>query len=348
MNRQPLNHQPQNRKRPRINPVSWLPPRLPRDARRPLMWLPPLTLIDLPGAGPEDVVVDEHGQVFTGLADGSMVRVDPAGSLVETIARTGGRPLGIELYRDGRLLVCDAERGLLLVDPADGGIQTLVARGEHQLRVCNNAAVASDGTVYFSDSTQRFDLTDWRADLLEHSGTGRLLRRDPDGAVTVLLDGLHFANGVALAPDESFVVVAQTGSYCLDRVWLTGDRAGTRDVFVANLPGFPDNVSTGTDGLFWIAMASPRDRILDILSRRHPVLRRLTWALPERLQPRPKRTVWARALDTSGAMVHDYYGPGEDFYLVTGVREHGGRLYLGSLLAGSMAMLELAAPPAIG
>ena len=74
--------------------------------------------------------------------------------------------------------------------------------GRHALRICNNAAVAADGTIYFSDSTQRFDLEYYTADLIEHSGTGRLLRRTPDGEVDVLLDGLHFANGVALAPDQ--------------------------------------------------------------------------------------------------------------------------------------------------
>ena len=125
---------------------------------------------------------------------------------------------------------------------------------------CNNAAVAADGTIYFTDSSTKFGFEHWRGDLLEHRPTGRLFRRDPDGTLTVLLDGLAFANGVALAADESFVVVAETAGYALRRVWLTGERAGPAEPFGPTLPGFPDNISTGEDGNIWVAIASPRDR----------------------------------------------------------------------------------------
>ena len=161
---------------------------------------------------------------------------------------------------------------------------------------CNNAAVAGDGTVYFSDSSQRFGVDAWKADLLEHSGTGRLLRRGLAAEVTVLADGLQFANGVALAPDGSFVVVAETAAYRLRKVWITGPRAGEAEVFADNLPGFPDNVSTGTDGLFWVAI-NPRDRMLDWLLPRHPRLRQVVWALPDGLQLRPaERGMGVRAV----------------------------------------------------
>ena len=210
------------------------------------------------------------------------------------------------------------------------------------LRLCNNAAVPADGTIYFTDSSGRFDLDFYLADLIEHSGTGRLLRRDPDGTVSTLLSGLQFANGVALAPDESYVVVAQTGSYRLDKVWLTGSRAGERDTLDGNLPGFPDNLSTGSDGLIWVALASPRDRLLDAAHRLHPAIRKTVWALPERLQPKEKRTVWVRAMDgATGRVVHEFYGTPPNFHMVTGVREVDGTVYLGSLQERAIAMFSL-------
>jgi sugar lactone lactonase YvrE len=305
--------------------------------------LPPLRRLEVDGAAPEDVVVDEAGRVVTGVDDGRLLRVGPDGR-VEVVADTGGRPLGIELLGDGRLLVCDARRGLLAVDPAASAVEVLVDRvaGE-PMRFCNNAAVAADGTVYFTDSSRRFGIDHWRADLLEHSGTGRLLRRDPGGAVEVLLDGLQFANGVALAADESFVAVAETGAYRLTRLWLRGERAGRTDLLADNLPGFPDNLSTGPGGLLWVALGSPRNPLLDRLHRRHPALRRAVWALPERLQPKPVRTLWVLAVDAGGAVVHDLQGPGDDYTMVTGVREHGGRLYLGSLAERAVAVLDLPA-----
>src|SRR6266545_2443780 len=267
-----------------------------------------------------------------------LLRIDPRTGLVEPLGSTGGRPLGVELLPDGRLLVCDARRGLLAVAPATGTVEVLVT----PLSFCNNAAVARDGTVFFSDTSRRFGIDHWRADLLEHSGTGRLLRRDPGGSVDVVLDGLQFANGVALAPDESFVAVAETGAYRLKRLWLAGGRAGRDDLLVDNLPGFPDNLSTGADGLIWVALASPRDLRLDLLHPRHPVLRRMLWAVPQRLVPE-QRTVWVMAVDADGVVVHDVQGGHPGYHMVTGVREHAGRLYLGSLVEPAIAVVDLRA-----
>ena len=302
-----------------------------------------MRLIAVGGTGPEDVVVDQAGRVVTGVADGRVLRVDPASGQVEVIANTGGRPLGVELLPDGRLLVCDSRRGLLAVDPGSGAVQCLVDRvAGAAMTFCNNAAVTGDGVIFFSESSRRFGIDHWRADLLEHSGTGRLLRRDPDGTVEVVLDGLQFANGVALAADESFVVVAESGAYRLRRLWLRGHRAGQADVLTDNLPGIPDNLALGTDGLIWMALASPRDPRLDLLHPRHPVLRRAVWALPQRLLPE-RRTLWVQAFDATGEVIHDLQDAGRAYHMVTGVREHHGRLYLGSLVGRSIAVLD---PPA--
>lgn len=321
----------------------WQPPPAPARARRPrsAIALPRLTHIPLPGTGPEDVAVDVLGRVFTGLDDGRILRWD--GDEVVAVANTGGRPLGIEMLGDQRLLVCDARRGLLRVDPEQGSVEELVTQvGGHRLVFCNNAAVGSDGTIYFSDSSRRFSIDHWKGDLIEHSGTGRLLRRDPDGRVDVLLDGLQFANGVALAPDESYVAVAETGAYQVQRLALNGAGAGSTDVLAGNLPGFPDNISTGTDGLIWITIGSRRDAVLDRLHPLPPVLRRLAWAMPERLQPAPVPTVWVLAVNGDGSVVHDFQAPGSaTFSLVTGVREVDGRVYLGSLTSAGMAFFDL-------
>ncbi|WP_192770462.1 SMP-30/gluconolactonase/LRE family protein [Plantactinospora soyae] len=322
--------------------------------------MPSVRLRAVPGHGPEDVAVDSAGRVYTGLADGRLIRLpaddtDPVhegpsrpGASPEVLAETGGRPLGIEIDQEGRLVVCDATHGLLRVDPGTGRLETLVAAGtpvgNAPLRLCNNAAVAGDGSIYFSDSTQRFPLPYWKADLLEHSGTGRLLRLGPDGRCDVVLGGLQFANGVALAADESYVVVAETGAYRLNRVWLTGPHAGQVDRLADNLPAFPDNLARGSDGLIWIAMGSPRNPVLDLLAPRSPALRRAVWALPESLQPKPANTAWVQAVDPDGRVVHDFQATVPGFSMVTGVREHGGTVWLGSLHGDSVAAFDLPIP----
>jgi sugar lactone lactonase YvrE len=291
-----------------------------------------MRVVDVPGYGTEDVLLDDAGRVLTGTEDGRILRISADGGVVETLALTGGRPLGLEWLPDGALLVCDGRRGLLRVDLRTESVDVLVSEVDGvPMRFCNNAAVAADGTIYFTDSACDFDVDNWKGDLLEHSRTGRLLRRDPSGEVEVVVRGLAFANGVALAPDESFVAVAETGAYAVQRLWVTGHRAGSVDPFVESLAGFPDNLSTGTDGLIWVAIGSPRDRALDFLLPRHPVLRKAVWRLPDRVQPQPKRTVRVQAYDASGLLVHDLNGSHERFHMVTGVREHRGTVWVGSL-----------------
>ena len=329
--------------RPPLSPVVWQPPKAPDRAWQPRSAtpLPPLSTLPVPGTGPEDVAVDEQGRIITGLEDGRVLRLSLDGT-VETLYDTGGRPLGIEALGDDRFLICDASRGLLRLSANDGVLETLFTDAAGlPLRVCNNAAVARDGTIYFTDSSQRFALEHWKADLLEHSGTGRLLRVEPGGQPELVLDGLHFANGVALAADESYVAVAETASYCVKRVHLQGSRAGTSDTLIDNLPGFPDNIATGTDGLIWITIASRRDRSVDRLAPLPPLLRKLVWSLPEAWLPAPVPTVWVMAVDAAGSVVHDLQAPGGAMSMVTGVREVDGRVYLGSLVASVVAYFDL-------
>jgi sugar lactone lactonase YvrE len=304
----------------------------------------------VPGQGAEDVLVapagPDEGAVFTGTDDGVIHRVSHDGQQVRAVANTGGRPLGIEYLLDGRLLVCDALRGVLAVDPRSGEIESLVEDIDGRpMRFCNNAAVAADGTLYFSDSSTVHGIGQWKADFVERTCTGRLLRRAPDGTIDVLLDGLAFANGVALAADESYVAVAETAARTVVRYWLTGPRAGIRDFLVQGMAGYPDNIARGSDGLIWVSVASPRDPLVELLQRSPMWLRRQVTRIPEALQPAPKRTVRVQAYDDQGALVHDLQ-PGESehhgrYHMVTGVREHDGRVWLGSLHEPAVAVLTV-------
>ncbi|WP_200800150.1 SMP-30/gluconolactonase/LRE family protein [Jatrophihabitans endophyticus] len=305
------------------------------------MPLPPLRLLPLPAPGPEDVVVDHDGMLLTGVADGRVLRGDPVTGEWRTVADTGGRPLGLEPCPDGSILCCDSRRGLLRIGPA-GDVEVLVGEvGGVALNFASNVARDDDGTIYFSASTRRYDLEHYLGDLLEHSGTGRLFRLRPDGTLDTLLDGLDFANGVVLAPDRASVVVAQTAGYCVTRYWLTGPKAGTSEPLIANLPGFPDNMALGSDGLLWVSLPTGRNPLLDRLLPLPGVLRQLTWLLPERARPTPRPTVWALALSWDGEIVHDRQGDHDDFRFVTSAVEHDGTVYLGSLTAGAVAAFEL-------
>jgi sugar lactone lactonase YvrE len=292
--------------------------------------------------GAEDVVVDDHGNAWTGTEDGSIWRVGPDGS-VTRVGNTGGRPLGIELYGEDRLLIADARLGLLAMSTTTGVVERLVTevRGTRMV-FCNNAAVASNGDIWFSDSSTVYSIDRWKADFVENTESGRLLCRRADGTVEVHVDGLAFANGVTLAADESFVCVAETVRRTVVRLWLTGERAGTRDLLTSDLPGYPDNISRGSDGLIWVTVASPRDPLVELLRSRAPLfVRKVLTRLPELLQPKPKQTVRVQAYDDAGSLVHDLDADASEYHMVTGVREHDGEVWLGSLNEPALAVLSL-------
>ena len=322
-----------------VQPQRWTPPSVPERARQRTsrLPLPDLTTVELPGTGPEDVLQGADGEVYTGLDDGRILRVVRGKATL--VADTGGRPLGLEWLPDGRLLVCDAKAGLLRVDVDRGSVEVLVDLvAGTRMRFCNNAGVQSDGTVWFTDSSTKWTVDDWRGDLIEHGATGRLLRLDPDGSLHVVLEGLAFANGVACDPAGAWVAVAETAGYSVLR--LDPSTGQTRPV-EANLPGFPDNISLGSDGLIWVALASPRDPLLDRLLPRSPLLRKLVHATPEALQPKPKDTVWVQAYTPDGELVHDFQGRHPRMTLVTGVREQAGTVWLGSLQGTTIASFRL-------
>ncbi|MEV6430416.1 SMP-30/gluconolactonase/LRE family protein [Nocardia sp. NPDC051463] len=326
-----------------MQPHRWTPPQaLPRAREtRSATPLPPVSRLEVPSTGPEDVVLAPDGRVLAGVDDGSILSIDPSDGDVRRLANTGGRPLGLHADADGSILICDSTRGLLRLDP-DGGLEVLVDEvGGEPLLFASNVVRDDDGTIYFSSSSRRYRLDQWMGDILEHSGTGRLLRRDRSGAVETLLDGLQFANGVVLSPDRSCVVVAETGAYRVSRYWLNGPKAGTHDYLVENLPGFPDNMGLGSDGLVWITLPSPRDPLLDRLLPLPGVLRQIVWTLPAWLQPKPKKTIWVMAVDFDGTVVHDLQVEGTNFSMVTGVVEHEGNLYLGSLTESAVGVTRV-------
>lgn len=150
------------------------------------------------------------------------------------------------------------------------------------------------------------------------------------------MGGLAFANGVTLTHDGEAVLIAETGAYRVIRLWIGGERQDTSEVFIDNLPGFPDNLSTGPTGTVWIAIPSTRDATLDFLLPRPPALRRAVWSLPDNLQPQAARVTVVIGTDAEGQVTHNLQGPGERLHYVTGVREHEGALYLGSLVAGAV------------
>jgi hypothetical protein len=71
-------------------------------------------------------------------------------------------------------------------------------------------------------------------------------------------------------------------------------------------------------------------------------LRRLVTRIPERLQPSPQQTIRVQAYDDEGTLVHDIDLDEPGYHMVTGVREHQGRVWMGSLHEPAVAVHDLA------
>jgi len=318
-----------------ISPAAWTPtatPALSGDYEKNSRLAGTQRLSLGPGFAPEGVAIDSENRIYGGLDDGRIMRLQPDGTRPELFANTQGRPLGMKFDSNDNLILADANKGLLSIS-RDGSITVLSTQADAvPFRCTNDLDIAANGTIYFTDASSKFPLSNYKADILEHQPNGRLLAYEPATKTTrVVLSDLRFANGVAISPDQTFVLVCETERYRIHRVWLNGQKQGQSDIFIDNLPGFPDGLSSNGKDKFWLALVTPRDATLDRLLP-HPFLRTIVYRLPAFLQPAPKRYSFVLGLDANGRVVDNLQdGSPECYAQIANVVEHQGSLYFGSI-----------------
>jgi sugar lactone lactonase YvrE len=329
-----------------IDPKPWTPPQAPAmtGVLAPNDDLAAVERLEAPpGQGPEAVTFDGEGRIYSGLEDGSLVRWQADGTRPEVFARTGGRPIGMKFDGEGSLIVADADRGLLSVSP-QGEVKVLATEHDGRpFRLTDDLDIAADGTIYFSDASHKFGIAEFHLDALEHGANGRLLAYDPaSGETRLLLDGLHFANGVAVSPGQDYVLVAETTAFRIRRYWLAGERAGQSDFFAENLPGYPDNLTATPDGRYWVALPSVRNPDYERLLPR-PWLRKVMVRLQ---RPMPLALPMVVEMDGEGRILRSLQAAGPGRYaVITSAVEREGYLYLGSIAEPTVGRLALRPRP---
>jgi sugar lactone lactonase YvrE len=303
--------------------------------------------IPVPGEGPEDLALGPDGKIYTGLLDGRIVRIDPAAGAVEVAANTEGRPLGLRFDAAGTLVVADGARGLVAVAPT-GNVRLLTqAVGGEGFGFTDALDIAPDGTVWFSDASRRWGPgSRGMMDFWEARPTGRLLRYDPaTGRTTVAIDSLDFGNGVAVGPGGAYVLVNETLTGRIHRLWLAGPRTGVREIFLEGLPGAPDNISYDGQGIFWVALFAPRTAAAERVRALPPFLRKVLYRIPERIRGNPVvRYGMVIGVDTTGRVRYNLQDPTGRFFNTTGALRVGDTLYVGSLTRHAIARLVLPSP----
>lgn len=330
----------------RVQPVAWNPAPAPSLSQGTYAQNHKLKAVQPVGArdidGPEALLL-EQDQLISGLHDGRVIQTRLDGSTLKVLVNTGGRPLGLARHPDGRLIIADAIKGLLALD-SQGQLQTLSSEANGlKFGFTDDVTVDAAGRyAYFSDASSRWGYGHDGEAVIEHGADGRLLRYDfQSGQTEILLDRLEFANGVALGPDEAYVLVNETGAYRISRYWLKGEQAGQHDLFIDNLPGLPDNLSFNGAGRFWVALYAPRNPLLDGTAPYPFVRKMLVRAMTVLPKPVEKRG-FVLGLDTQGRVIANLQDASSGNYSpITTVREYGDALYLGSLTARHMARLSL-------
>ena len=307
-------------------------------------------LLDIGSAhGPEDVVIDQQNWLYISVDGGRVLRMRKDGTQRSEVASGLGRPLGLALDKNDALIIADAYKGIYKLERS-GELHLLVDKVvvdgiERQLKYANNLAIASNGWIYFTEASDKFGAEAYGGsypasllDLMEHGPYGSVFVYKPESKlVEQLYKGFHFANGLALSEDEQSLYLAETGSYRVLELSLSDEPKV--EVLVDNLPAFPDNITKGVDGKYWLGLVSPRNAMLDAISDK-PKLRHMVQNLPKFL--RPKATYYGHvvAFDKTGAILYSLQDPEGAYPTNTSVWETDEHLFIGSLLADGLARLN--------
>ena len=331
-----------------VEPVSWQAP-ADRGYVDPFAsndLLKPATGINLGNyEGPEDATLGADGRLYATTNGGPIIRVQNRG--VSEFVNVGGRPLGIEADNDGSLVVANALAGIQRI-AIDGTVTTLLDEIDGQpLENANNLGIGPDGVIYFSQSSSKFTAAGFGGsyaasllDILEHCGHGSVYSFNPaDGNVSRLMTGLNYANGIAVSEDGSFLMIAETGHYRILKFWLGGERQGTTEAIIDNLPGFPDNIKNGMNGRFWIGFAAPRNQVIDQFSD-NPFVRKIVQRLPPAMRPKAEPFSHVIAIDGDGEVLMNLHDPDARFPTLTGVLETRDSLHLTTLFGNRLPRIK--------
>ncbi len=197
----------------------------------------------------EGPAFDRQGRLYvTDIPFGRVFRVSPEGEW-EQVAEYDGWPNGLKVHKDGRIFVTDYKRGLMLLDPDSGSVtpflETVRSEG---FKGVNDLFFAADGDLFFTDQGQTG----------LHDPTGRVYRLEANGRLSCLIGTVPSPNGIVVAPDMGFALVAVTRANQIWRLPLHADGGVTKASVFCHLhggPSGPDGLALDTEGCLLVAHA---------------------------------------------------------------------------------------------
>ena len=174
-----------------------------------------------------------------------VIALDLAGES-EVVARVPSFPMCIDFLPDGRLLVVSANDGRLLRREEDGSLAThadLTGLASHPW---NDIVVDGRGNAYVNNVGFDFPGGEF--------APGIVALVTPDGAARQVADGIAFPNGMAVTPDGSTLIVAESygGRLTAFDIAADGGLSGRR-VWAELDGGAPDGICLDAEGAAWYA-----------------------------------------------------------------------------------------------
>lgn len=337
-----------------IQPKKWVPPAMPtmEGIYKENNLLQTSERIDLKGwSGPEDIATDSLGNLYCGVhvsktdfTDGRVLKITPEGE-VSTFCNTESWVTGLHFDGTGNLIACDSKRGLISIDPH--GELTVLADADENGRpflIPNDVDISEDGMIYFSNTSSkyRFSTKNARKIILESTPDGGLYQYNPrTKSVTTLIDSSYFGNGVAVSQHGDFVLMADLTKYRVLKYHLEGTQKGKTELFLDNLPGFPNGISRRKDGSFWLGFTTIRNKALDKI---HPssFKKKIVFGLPRWMQPKQQAYGMFMHVNSEGKVLKTYFDPSGDYISeVSSIEEKDGYLYLGGDLINYIGKYKL-------
>jgi gluconolactonase len=201
---------------------------------------------------PEGIMVLKDGTILTADARGQCARIDRTGKTT-FFGDVGGVPNGICVDREGNCIIANIGSGEVQCLSQDGRHRVLATEADGKSIPSPNFPFAdSRGRLWVSNSTDRQNLD------------AAIQRPAPDGSVVliengmsrIVADGIYFANGVAIDPEERYLYVAETTKRDVLRFKIASDGAlYDREVYGPALLGplgYPDGIAFDEAGNLWV------------------------------------------------------------------------------------------------
>jgi sugar lactone lactonase YvrE len=164
----------------------------------------------------------------------------------EVVERVPSFPFCIDWLPDGRLLIVSARDRALLRREHDGSIVTHADLSGLSEKPWNDIVVDGRGNAYVGNIG--FDMGE------EDFAPGILARVGPDGSVQQVADDVAFPNGVAVTPDGSTLILAESYGNRLTAFDIAPDGGlANRRVWADLGGGYPDGICIDADGAVWYA-----------------------------------------------------------------------------------------------